>query len=67
MERGPHSYGFFLSNGPSFTVPDNLTLVSGQDVELLLTFQNAPTQDFDLLLRLERMKMATDALGPDSV
>ena len=36
---------------PSFTVPDNLTLVSGQDVELLLTFQNAPTQDFDLLLR----------------
>ena len=36
---------------PSFTAPDNLTLVSGQDVELLLTFQNAPTQDFDLLLR----------------
>ena len=36
---------------PSFTVPDNLTLVSGQYVELLLTFQNAPTQEFDLLLR----------------
>jgi len=36
---------------PSFTAPDNLTLVSGQDVELLLTFQNVPTQEFDLLLR----------------
>ena len=35
----------------SFTAPDNLTLVSGQDVKLLLTFQNAPTQEFDLLLR----------------
>ena len=35
----------------NFTAPDNLTLVSGQDVELLLTFQNAPTQEFDLLLR----------------
>ena len=39
------------ATAPSFTAPDNLTLISGQDVELLLTFQNAPTQDFDLLLR----------------
>ena len=39
------------ATAPSFTAPDNLTLVSGQDVELLLTFQNVPTQEFDLLLR----------------
>ena len=39
------------ATAPSFTAPDNLTFISGQDVELLLTFQNAPTQDFDLLLR----------------
>ena len=36
---------------PSFTAPNNLTLISGQDVELLLNFQNVPTQEFDLLLR----------------
>ena len=42
------------ATAPSFTAPDNLTLVSGQDIELLLTFQNVPTQEFDLLLRFGR-------------